>query len=59
MILQTASNDKAPPARDREVIRVVFADDRMGIATALRRAFHAAACERSDHDFDKLLRDLN
>ncbi|MCY7340114.1 MAG: hypothetical protein LH465_09245 [Sphingomonas bacterium] len=59
MILASASSDTALPACDREVIRVDFADDRMGIAAALRRAFHAAACARSDHDFEKLLRDLN
>ena len=44
---------------DREVIRVDFADDRMGIAAALRQAFTAASCDHSDHDFDKLLSELH
>ena len=46
-------------SRDREVIRIDHADDRMGIAAALRRAFHQAAQEPSDRDFEDLLRQLN
>ena len=53
-----ASTD-TPKGGDRESIRVHFAHDKLGIAAALREAFAAAAHDRSDHDFDKLLRELN
>ena len=46
-------------ARDREIIRVDFADDRIGITAALRRAFAEAATDRSTHDFEQLLSELN
>lgn len=46
-------------SRDREVILVDFACDRMGIAAALRQAFAEAANDRCDHDFEELLRKLN
>ena len=54
-----AAQPTACASRDREVIRIDHADDRMGIAAALRRAFHQAAQEPSDRDFDELLRRLN
>jgi hypothetical protein len=44
--------------RDRELIRVDFANDKLGIAAALRQAFAAAAQESSTHDFDRLLNEL-
>ena len=47
------------PARDREVIRVDFAQDKMGIAAALRQAFAVAAHEPCDIDFDRLLSELH
>jgi len=48
-----------PSLRDRELIRIDFPNDRMGITAALRRAFCEAAGERSTHDFDKLLSELD
>ena len=48
-----------PECGDREVIRVDFAHDKLGIAAALRQAFAAAAQDRSNHDFDKLLSELH
>lgn len=59
MSLETALTHTVSPTRDREVIRVDFTNDPLGIASALRRAFAAAANDRSDHDFEKLLSDLN
>ena len=47
------------PTRDREVIRVDFADDKLGIAASLRQAFAAAAHEPCTRDFDKLLSELD
>ena len=47
------------PTRDRDVIRVDFANDKLGIAASLRQAFAAAAADQSTHDFDKLLRELD
>jgi hypothetical protein len=58
MTLDDANAD-TPPCGDRELIRVHFAQDKLGIAAALRQAFAAAANDRSDHDFDKLLSELN
>ena len=46
------------PTRDREVIRVDFANDKMGIAASLRQAFAAAAHDQCTRDFDKLLSEL-
>jgi hypothetical protein len=54
-----ASTDHRNGSRDREPILVDFDCDHMGIAAALRRAFTAAAHDRSDHDFEELLRQLN
>lgn len=45
--------------RDREVIRVDFADDKLGIAAALRQAFASAAHDECTRDFDKLLSELD
>ena len=59
MMLEDALSPMPEPQRDREVIRVDCANDKMGIAAALRQAFAAAANDRSDHDFDQLLRDLH
>ena len=47
------------PERDREVIRVDFADDKLGIAASLRQAFAAAAYDQSTRDFEQLLRELD
>ncbi len=57
--MEFATHDRTPSSRDREIIRVYFADDRMGITAALRRAFNAAANDRSTHDFERLLSELN
>jgi len=46
-------------AHDRDLIRIEYPDDRMGITAALRQAFAEAGNERSAHDFDKLLSELN
>lgn len=59
MTLAASINEPSPAGGDRDLIRVDFTDDRLGIAAALRKAFAAAACDRSDHDFDKLLSELN
>ena len=59
MTFSAASLDTPPPTRDREVIRVEFANDRMGIAAALRQAFNAAANDPGDRDFDRMLSDLH
>ena len=48
-----------PQSGDRELIRVHFAQDKLGIAAALRQAFAAAAHDRSAHDFEKLLSELH
>ena len=59
MNFEAASHvDRAHP-RDREPIIVDFPCDHLGIAAALRRAFAAAANDRSDHDFEELLSQLN
>jgi len=57
--LATTLNDNRGNPRDREPILIDFACDHLGIAAALRRAFTAAANDRSDHDFDDLIRQLN
>jgi len=44
---------------DRRIIRVDIPPSHVGITTALRRAFEAAAVDHSDRDFDDLLRKLN
>jgi len=59
MNMEFAPHSRTVSSRDREVIRVDFADDRMGITAALRRAFAAAATDRSSHDFERLLSELN
>ena len=59
MTFEDALTKKSAASGDREPIRLQFAHDKMGIAAALRAAFAAAACDRSDHDFDQLLRQLN
>lgn len=59
MTLEDAFSKKSEATGDREPIRLQFAQDKMGIAAALREAFAAAANDRSDHDFDQLLRQLN
>lgn len=59
MSTQTANPPSMPSLRDRELIRIDFPNDRMGITAALRRAFCEAAGERSTHDFDKLLSELD
>lgn len=59
MIPQLATETHPSPSRDRDVIRVDFANDKLGIAATLRQAFAAAAQDPSTHDFDKLLRELD
>ena len=59
MMMEAASTGHSTGTRDRDVIRVELPWDSQGIAAALRRAFAAAANDRSDHDFEELLRKLN
>ncbi|MCY7397476.1 MAG: hypothetical protein LH466_01380 [Sphingomonas bacterium] len=56
---QAAYEECQSPTRDREVIRVDFADDKLGIAASLRQAFAAAAHDPCARDFDQLLRELD
>ena len=59
MNLKTAFADCPSPARDREVIRVDFFNDSLGIAESLRRAFAAASQDECTRDFEKLISELN
>jgi len=59
MNMEFVPHSRISSSRDRNVIRVDFDDDRNGITAALRRAFAAAANERSTHDFERLLSELN
>ena len=59
MSFTTALSQTHAPTRDREVIRVDFANDKLGIAASLRQAFAAAAQDEYTRDFDKLLRELD
>ena len=59
MILQAAFDEFPALTRDREVIRVDFTNDKLGIAASLRRAFAAAAHDQCTHDFEKLLSELD
>lgn len=47
------------PTRDRDVIRVDFPNDKLGIAASLRQAFAAAAHDPCTRDFEKLLNELD
>ena len=55
---QAALKESPAPTRDREVIRVDFLHDKLGIAETLRQAFAAAAHDECTRDFEKLLNDL-
>lgn len=44
---------------DRQPIRIDVPPEHEGVMAALRRAFHAAANEPSDRDFEELLRQLH
>ena len=59
MILEPAFAHDRSPMRDREIIRVDFANDNLGIAASLRQAFRAAAHDQSTRDFDQLLSKLD
>jgi len=59
MSFEAAFAQTPSPARDREVIRVDFANDQLGIAASLRQVFSAAAHDECTHDFDKLLSELD
>lgn len=59
MRAQAAMSPNPSPGRDREVIRVDFCNDKMGIAASLRQAFAAAAHDQCTHDFEKLLSELD
>jgi hypothetical protein len=59
MSFEDASTQTCETERDRDLIRVDFAQDKLGIAAALRQAFSAAAHDKSSHDFDQLLRELH
>jgi hypothetical protein len=58
MNLDDAFTTSCSKERDRDLIRVEFAHDKLGIAAALRQAFAAAAHDSSTHDFDRLLNEL-
>ena len=45
--------------RDRDIIRVDFSNDKLGIANSLRQAFAASAQEQCTYDFDELLAELD
>jgi len=59
MSLKAAYADCPSRARDREVIRVDFSNDKLGIAESLRRAFAAASQDECTRDFEKLINELN
>lgn len=59
MTYEVAFAKPSSPARDREVIRIDFSNDRLGIAESLRQAFAADPCEEPTHDFEKLIDELN
>ena len=59
MTFEDAISETSASTGDLEPIRLQFAHDKLGIAAALREAFAAAANDRSDHDFEQLLRQLN
>jgi hypothetical protein len=59
MNMEFVPHSRIPSLRDREIIRVDFADDRIAITAAVRRAFAEAANDRSTHDFERLLSELN
>ncbi len=59
MSFQPAFAQSPSPARDREVIRVDFSNDSLGIAENLRRAFASASHDQCTRDFEELLDELN
>ena len=59
MNFEAAIAQSPSPKRDREVIRVDFADDKLGIAASLRQAFATAAHDQCTRDFEKLLSELD
>ncbi len=59
MSLKAAFADCPSRPRDREVIRVDFSNDKLGIAESLRRAFAAASHDECTRDFEKLINELN
>ena len=46
-------------SRDREVIRLDFPNDNLGIAASLRQAFAAASHDECSRDFELLISELN
>ena len=56
---QAAIVEELSPTCDREVIRVDFTHDKLGISATLRQAFAAAAHDECTRDFEKLLDDLD
>jgi hypothetical protein len=60
IMTQKAAYAQSPSAaRDREVIRLDFPNDKLGIAASLRRAFAAASQDECTRDFEKLISELN
>jgi len=59
MSLDAAFAQFPSPTDDRDVIRVDFANDKLGIAASLRQAFAQAAHDQCTHDFEKLLSELD
>ena len=58
MTYEVAYVQPSSPARDRELIRIDFSSDSLGIAAALRQAFATASHAESTHDFEKLIDEL-
>jgi hypothetical protein len=59
MTVKAALAQTPSAARDREVIRLDFPNDKLGIAASLRRAFAAASQDECTRDFEKLISELN
>lgn len=59
MNFEVATATLSASQRDSDVIRVDFADDKLGIAAALRQAFASAAQDQCTRDFEKLLAELD
>ena len=59
MTVKAAYAPSPPAARDREVIRLDFPNDKLGIAASLRQAFAAASQDECTRDFEKLISELN
>lgn len=59
MTPKAAIAHRPPMDRDREVIRLDFPNDKLGIAQSLRQAFAAASEDECGRDFEALINELN